>query len=473
MISYSIYIIDDEKTITDGVTMALEDDYRIKAFSEAETAIDQLEKDPPDLILLDIGLPGMNGIEALRHIKDVYPDILVIMITAYEDVDTVISAMKLGAYDYVVKPLHMDGLEVSIRNALETIRLRKEVRSLQEKHLKEQIPCFIAESNAIQDVMDFIKMVAQSPDTPVLIMGETGTGKELLASAIHYNSPNFKAPFATVNCAAIPKDLIESELFGYEKGAFSGAGAAGKKGLIEEAAGGTLFLDEVGDLSLEAQAKLLRFLELGEFYRVGGTKKMHIDTRVVSATNKDIDQMIEDGQFRRDLYFRLGVIKVKAPSLNERPDDIIPLTKYFLQEFSQKFGKKFSGISSKTDNVLLAHNWTGHVRELKNLVERAVLIGKGPDLLPVDLGLESYTRDETGTHAEEKVGFPPLSAEGLDLDGQLQSFEKHYIEEALQIAKGNESKAAKLLNINTTPFVTAERSCSVNEAVCILAAMEH
>jgi DNA-binding NtrC family response regulator len=451
-ISYSIYIIDDEKTITDAVTMALEDDYRIQAFSEAETAIDQLEKDPPDLILLDIGLPGMNGIDALRHIKDVYPDILVIMITAYEDVDTVISAMKLGAYDYVVKPLYMDGLEVSIRNALETIRLRKEVRTLQEKHLKEHIPCFIAESNAIQDVMDFIKMVAQSPDTPILIMGETGTGKELLASAIHYNSPNFKAPFATVNCAAIPRDLIESELFGYEKGAFSGAGTGGKKGLIEEAAGGTLFLDEVGDLSLEAQAKLLRFLELGEFYRVGGTKKLHIDTRVVSATNKALDQMIADGLFRKDLYFRLGVIKVKAPSLNERPEDIIPLTKYFLAEFSRKFDKKFTGSTPEAEAVLLAHNWTGHVRELKNLVERAVLIGKGPDLLPADLGIESAGRDESKGYASEAAGFPPLPAEGLDLDGQLQSFEKHYIEEALQIAKGNESKAAKLLNINHHTF---------------------
>ena len=214
IITYSIYIVDDEKTITDGITMALEDEYQIKAFSDAETAIEHLEKDPPDLILLDIGLPGMSGIGALRHIKDLYPDILVIMITAYEDVDTVISAMKSGAHDYIVKPLYMDGLEVTIQNALETIRLRKEVRALQETHLKEHIPYFIAESNAIQDVMEFIKMVAQSPDTPIFILGETGTGKELLASAIHYNSPNFKASLATVNCAAIPKDLIESELFG-------------------------------------------------------------------------------------------------------------------------------------------------------------------------------------------------------------------------------------------------------------------
>jgi DNA-binding NtrC family response regulator len=452
MIKYSIYIVDDEQAITDSVTMALEDDYQIKAFSDAEMAIAQLPKDPPDLILLDIGLPGMNGIDALRHIKDVYPDILVIMITAYEDIDTVISAMKLGAYDYVVKPLHMDGLEVTIRNALETIRLRKEVRALQEKHLKEHIPCFIAESNAIQDVMEFVKMVAQSPDTPVLIMGETGTGKELLASAIHYNSPNFKAAFATVNCAAIPKDLIESELFGYEKGAFSGAGAAGKKGLIEEAAAGTLFLDEVGDLSLEAQAKLLRFLELGEFYRVGGTKKLHIDTRVISATNKDIDQMIADGRFRRDLYFRLGVIKVKAPSLNERPDDIIPLTKHFLQEFSRKFGKKFTGISAEAETVLMAHNWTGHVRELKNLIEGAVLIGKGAELSLKGLDLDPKSQREQKAPIRDKNGFPFLPPEGIILDAQLQSLEKHYIEEALKIAKGNESKAAKLLNINHHTF---------------------
>jgi DNA-binding NtrC family response regulator len=449
---YSIYIVDDEQTITDSVTMALEDDYRIKSFSDAETAIAHLEKDPPDLILLDIGLPGMNGIDALRHIKDVYPDVLVIMITAYEDVDTVISAMKLGAYDYVVKPLYMDGLEVTVGNALETIRLRKEVRTLQEKHLKEHIPCFIAESSAIQDVMEFIKMVAKSPDTPIIIIGETGTGKELLASAIHYNSPNFKAPLATVNCAAIPKDLIESELFGYEKGAFSGAGAAGKKGLIEESAGGTLFLDEVGDLSLEAQAKLLRFLELGEFYRVGGTKKHHIDTRVISATNKDLDQMIAVGQFREDLYFRLGVIKVKAPSLNERPDDIIPLTKYFLQEFSKKFSKEFTGISSDAETVLMTHHWTGHVRELKNLMERAVLTGKGPELLPRDLGLDPKSQRRQQSTISGKTGFPPLSPEGIVLDEQVQSLEKHYIEEALKLAKGNESKAAKLLSINHHTF---------------------
>jgi len=362
MIQYSIYIVDDEKTIREGVTMALEADYHMEAFSDAETAIEAIDKNPPDLILLDIGLPGMNGIEALSQIKSLYPDILIIMITAFEDIQTVISAMKLGAYDYVVKPIHMDGLEVTIGNALETIRLRKEVQILQEAYLMENLPCFVAESHAIQDVMAFIDMVAKSPDTPVLILGETGTGKELIAKAIHYRSPNFKGPLMTVNCAAIPKDLIESELFGYEKGAFSGASATGKKGLIEESASGTLFLDEVGDLSPEAQSKLLRFLEEGEFYRIGGTKKVQIETRVVSATNKDLENMIEKELFRKDLYFRLGVIRVEVPSLNERPEDIIPIAKHFLLAFSRKFDKTFTGISPEAESALMAYRWTGNVR---------------------------------------------------------------------------------------------------------------
>ncbi len=452
MNKFSIYIVDDEQTIREGISMAIEDNYLVKPFSTAEAALKAVAENPPDLILLDIGLPGMSGIEALQKIKALHPALPVVMITAYEDIDTVIAAMKSGAYDYVLKPLHMDALEITISNALDTIRLRKEVQALQEKQLQEHIPCFIAASNAIQDVMDFIKTVAQSPDTPVLIMGETGTGKELVAAAIHYYSPNFSAPLATVNCAAIPRDLIESELFGYERGAFSGADTAGKKGLIEAAANGTLFLDEVGDLSLEAQAKLLRFLEQGEFYRVGGTRKIHIKTRVVSATNKDIDRLIEQGQFRKDLYFRLGVIKVKVPSLNERPDDILPLTKYFLQEFSQKFGKKFNRISAAAQNALLAHNWSGNVRELKNLMEAAVLVGQGPELSLQHLRLEAHTRQIEPAPATDDMTLAGLPPEGIDLDERLQSIERKYFEDALNLAKGNESQAARLLNLNHHTF---------------------
>jgi two-component system response regulator AtoC len=339
MIEYGIHVIDDETLIRDSIAMALEETYRIETFAEAEPAIKAMEKDPPDLVLLDIGLPGMDGIQALEKIQKRHPGLLTVMITAVEDIDTVVAAMRLGAYDYVVKPLQMDGLETTIRNALETIRLRKEVRSLQRQVLQANVPCFIAESDVIQDVMAFVGQVAKSPDTPVLIQGGTGTGKELIASAIHYQSPNFQGPFITVNCAAIPADLVESELFGYEKGAFSGAGAAGKRGLLEAAGGGTLFLDEIGDLSPDAQAKLLRFLEQGEFFRVGGTRRQILNTRIISATNKDLERMIADGRFRKDLYFRIGVVKVKIPALNARTDDILPLARHFLVEFENKFGK--------------------------------------------------------------------------------------------------------------------------------------
>ena len=452
MISYHIYIVDDEQSIRDSLTIALGSDYQVDAFSTAEMAIKALKNKLPDLILLDIGLPGMNGIEALREIKEIYPEILVVMITAYEDIDTVISAMKLGAYDYVVKPIRMDSLSVTINNALENIRLRKEVQSLQEKYLEENMPCFIGESKAIQDVMDFIGMVAKSPDTPVLIYGETGTGKELLADAIHYRSPNFKGSLITVNCASIPKDLIESELFGYEKGAFSGANPSGKKGLIEEAAKGTLFLDEVGDLSIEAQAKLLRFLEEGEFYRVGGTKKTHVKTRVVSATNKNLEDMLKKELFRKDLYFRLSVISVEIPSLNERRDDIIPLAMYFLSEFSRKFSKVFSSISSQTKNALLHHNWTGNVRELKNLIERAVLIGKGPELTIQELGIEDKSFNDKSLQMKMEMPFAKFPPEGVALNEIHKAIEKLYIGKALTLSGGNETRAAKLVGLKLNTF---------------------
>jgi len=450
MITYSIYVVDDEETIRQAITTALGADYRVDSFSTAEAAIEAMKMALPDLVLLDIGLPGMSGIEALQNLRRQYPDVLIIMITAYEDVSTVVSAMKLGAYDYVVKPLHMDSLEVSIRNALDTITLRKEVQILQEKYLRENLPCFIGESNVIHDVMEFIGMVAKSPDTPTLIAGDTGTGKELLAGAIHYRSPNFKGPLITMNCAAIPKGLVESELFGYEKGAFSGANASGKKGLLEEAACGTLFLDEVGDLSQEAQAKLLRFLEDGEFYRVGGTKKLHIQTRVVSATNKDLESMLEQGTFRKDLFFRLGVIKVHVPSLNERREDIMPLVKHFLFEFNKKFDRKFSGVSPEAEEALTAYRWTGNVRELKNLIEKAVLIGSEPLLEMKDLGTEGPQK--TTIKKKDENSFTPLTPEGIDLPSVQRSLEKFYFEEALKMAKGNESEAARLLNINHHTF---------------------
>ncbi len=450
MIAYSIYVVDDEESIRQGIADALGDRYDVKVFTTAEAALDVMAAAPPDLVLLDIGLPGMSGLDALRAVKQRDPDTLVIMITAYEDVNSVVSAMKGGAHDYIVKPLHMESLEMSIRNALGTIRLRKEVRALQERYLKENLPCFMGDSREIRDVMELVKVLAASPDTPVLVLGETGTGKELIASAIHYGSPNFRGPFVSVNCASIPRDLIESELFGYERGAFTGAKAEGKMGLVEKAEGGTLFLDEVGDLSLEAQAKLLRFLEEGDYYRVGGTKRLKVKTRVVSATNKNPVSLIEKGLFREDLYYRLAVVKVEVPSLNKRREDIVPIAQHFLVEFGRKFNKPFTGISAEAREAIVNFHWRGNVRELRNAVERAVLIGKGPELQVLDLGME--TRGGGADRAGGESSYPPLPPGGLDLRSAQEAMEKHYLQEALKITGGNESKAAALLNLNHHTF---------------------
>jgi DNA-binding NtrC family response regulator len=461
MISYSLWLVDDDPMVREGVKTALEDHYEIKTFETADAMLEDIPKSQPDLVLLDIGLPGMNGIEALKQLKVLNPETLVVMITAYDDIDTVIASMKLGAHDYVVKPLHMDALEVTIRNALETIRLRKEVQAYQEKYLKENVPCFIGESRGIQDIMQFVEAVAKSPDTPVLILGETGTGKELIAGAIHYRSPNFKGPLITVNCASIPKDLIDSELFGYERGAFSGASSSGKKGLIEEAAGGTLFLDEVGDMSLEAQAKLLRFLEDGEYYRIGGTKKFTIKTRVISATNRDVDSMIQQGLFRKDLYFRLGVIRIEIPSLTNRREDIIPIAHHFLVELSRKVGKALTGISPQAEEALKNLNWPGNVRELKNLIEKGVLVSKGPELTLQDLGVNEAQKTQAAKDERKDRSFPPISPAGIDFPSVQDSIEKYYIEEALHLTAGNESKAARLLNLNHHTFRYRRRKLQI------------
>ncbi len=448
MISYSIHVVDDDPVLQHIITAALEDKYKLKAFSEALPAIASLEEDGPDLILLDISLPDMNGIDALQEIKRLYPDIAIIMITATKDIETAISAMKFGAYDFMVKPINIGALEISIRNTLEKTRLRKEVQLLQEKYLKENIPCFVGESNAIQDVMQFVDKIAKAADTPVLILGETGTGKELIASTIHYKSPNFSGPFITVNCSAIPKDLLESELFGYERGAFTGARTSGKKGLVEQAADGTLFLDEIGDLSLDAQAKLLRFLEEGEYYRVGGTQKLRIQTRVVSATNKDLDAMAEERLFRRDLYYRIAVIKVEIPSLTDRRGDIIPIARHFLVGFSEKHGKAFRGFSPESEDFLMNYEWKGNIRELRNFVERAVLIGKGPNLTIEDLGLEQTHQPPTVLQPTSDTESPSFPGEGIDLNG----LEEYYIREAYKRAGGNETKAAQLLKMSYYSF---------------------
>lgn len=462
MVRYCIAVVDDEQSIRDGLDMILNDTYDLALYPDAETFVATLADQAPDLVLMDIGLPGMGGIEALEIVKHCLPGLPVIMITAFEDIQMVIRSMKLGAFDFVLKPINPDLLEMTIGKAVSSIALIKEVQQLQERFLRENEPCFIGKSKNIEDIMDFINLVAGSPDTPIMILGETGTGKELIARAIHARSPVFQGPFVAVNCSAFPEELLESELFGYEPGAFSGARHQGKKGFIEEARNGTLFLDEVADLSPAGQAKLLRFLENGEFYKVGGTRAYQVSTRVVSATNKDLDRLVAEGKFRKDLYFRLCVVNAKIPSLNERPDDILPLAKYFLFQFNEKFGKSLTGFTENACRQLMSHTFTGNVRELKNMVERAALVAKKNLVDTPELGIFSGTSAGTGirqvSRTESGMGPAPdiqpadLPEGGIILGDLLSEMEYKYMARALERANGNESQAARFLHMNHHTF---------------------
>lgn len=445
--NYSLLIIDDEESIRDSLSMALGRQYHVSTCASGKQALACLPALAPDLVLLDIGLPDISGLEVLDGIRRQSPHAAVIMITAFEDLDTVISAMKRGAFDYLLKPLRMDALKLCLERAGSSIRLGKEIRILQDKALREQIPFFVAESEALTDVVQTVARVAVSPDTPVLIEGDTGTGKELIASAIHYRSPNFRGPLITVNCAAIPSELIESELFGYAPGAFSGAGKKGKTGLVEGAAGGTLFLDEIGELPQSAQAKLLRFLQEGEFYALGSTVKRTVRTRVVAATNRNLEDMVRQETFRQDLFYRLAVVRIRVPSLARRTEDILPLARLFLHQYGEKFGKKFTDLTQSACDALLGHAWTGNVRELRNIMERATLMACGPELDASDLGLSGEC-----TPARTTVDAPLLTRDGVDLPDVLQELERRYYEEALRLMEGNESQAARLLNVSRDTF---------------------
>lgn len=441
----SILIIDDEESIRDSLALTLGRDYQVATAATASQGLELARKDPPDIVLLDIGLPDQSGLEIMPELRQSAPHAAIIVITAYEDVRTAISAMKAGAVDYLVKPVRLEALSAALGRTASFLRLGKEARLLQERALREHMPFFIAESDAITAVMDLVGRVAQSPDTPVLVEGETGTGKELLASAIHLRSPLFRGPLVSLNCAAIPRDLVESELFGYAPGAFSGAERRGKAGLVATADGGTLFLDEVGELPLEVQAKLLRFVQSGEFYPVGATRPRTVQTRIIAATNRNLEECVAQGTFRQDLFFRLAVVRIRVPSLAERQGDILPMARAFLHEFASKFARELTGLTPEAEACLLAHSWPGNVRELKNLMERAALLARGPQITPEDLGLEAPSRPPA-------AALPPLPPEGLDLPRLLAQVERHYLSQALALAQGNESQAARLLQLTRDTF---------------------
>jgi DNA-binding NtrC family response regulator len=436
-----VLIVDDEVGTRESLRMLLKNNYEVFLAKNAEEAFLQIKEHSPDIVLLDIILPDVDGLKVLEKIKQKEPDVIVIMITATRTVKTAVEAMKLGAYDYVTKPFDTEELSLIIRRALSTQALEKEVRYLREEIDKScGFGNIVGKSKVMEDVFKIVRQIADSKST-VLIMGESGTGKELISRAIHYNSNRRNYPFVTINCAAIPETLIESELFGHEKGAFTNA-IEKKLGRFEVAHEGTLFLDEIGELSLATQAKILRFLEEKEFNRVGGSKTIKVDVRLITATNKELTQLLKKGSFREDLYYRINVVPIIIPPLRERKEDIPLLIDHFIRKFNEENNKNVKGVSKEALELMMNYEWPGNVRELENLVERVIALTPNEDIQPNELplsliniskinGLKEYILDG-------KVPF--LKAE--------EEFERGIILDALKRSNYVQSHAAEMLGIS-------------------------
>jgi DNA-binding NtrC family response regulator len=439
-----ILFVEDDKLFQQMVNDFLEDTYEVILSESAENAFEILGKITPDLILLDIRLPEMDGIEALKRIKTSWPEIPILMLTAVSEVATVVEAMKLGAYDYLTKPLVGKELLIKIDRALESLEIKRELEQRRELQLATNKEYqLIGVSAALEKVREQIQIAAAS-DVTVLIQGETGTGKELVAREIHARSSRASEPFVAVNCGAIPKDLIESEFFGYKKGAFTGA-QRNEVGKFQLADHGTLLLDEIGELSFDAQTKLLRVLEEEEFYPVGGTELVRVDVRIIASTNKNLNYLMERKAFREDLFFRLNVYPIYIPPLRGRTEDIIPLAEYFMERFSTKFGKNFTALSPEAQDILLKYPWKGNVRELRNAMERVIISEKGTLIEKEHLSfLEPPSQIEFSKDT--------LKLSEIGLDRFLEETEKKLILEALKLASGNKTKAAELLKISPPSF---------------------
>jgi two-component system response regulator AtoC len=455
-----ILIVDDDKLVRWTLTQkSTEFGYFSLEAASGEEALRMLQTEHVDAILLDVHLPDLSGIEVLDKLKNAGETRSVIMMTADPQLDDVKAALRLGAYDFVSKPINFDELSVTLQNALDAGELRTEVESLRgEVRRRAGYHEVIGVSRKITELMKFVYKVAASEATTILIQGESGTGKDLVAKAIHYRSNRSEKPFVAINCSAIPETLMEAELFGHEKGAFTDAKAM-KKGLFEVADGGTLFLDEIGELSPLLQAKLLRVLEDQVIRRVGGVRDIQVDVRVIAASNRDLEREVREGRFRQDLYYRLAIISIFLPSLRERKEDILPLVDFFLAHYNKKFRKSVQGLSDDTRRLLLNYDWPGNVRELKNALERAMILEEGNLLKPDDLPFSVATgrsgpvlSDKSAPAPVEspaipgKRRLPPLSIpEG---GTSLEDVEHALVELALQQSHGNQIKAAKLLNIS-------------------------
>ncbi len=444
MLKDKILVADDEQSMREFLEIMLKKEgYKVSLASNGEEVVKMVDKDIFDLVLLDIRMPKLDGISALKKIKSVNPETIVIMITAYASADSAIQAMKEGAYDYITKPFKVDEIKLIIRNALEKKQLQKENRLLKQM-VKERyhFDNIIGQSPKMLDLYDLLEKVSPTK-TNILITGESGTGKELVAKAIHLNSPRRDKPFVTLNCGAIPESLIESELFGHMKGAFTDA-IATKKGLFEVADEGTIFLDEISELPLLMQVKLLRVLQDKEFKRVGGTEDIRVDVRIISATNKDLEEAVRERRFREDLFYRLNVIQIKLPPLRERREDIPLLAEHFLKKYSTELNKNITKISPEAIQILLHYDYPGNVRELQNIIERAVALETGLELSSQNL--HSYLNEQPAV----KKGLFDLEIpkEGIDLERVVEDLERTLLLKALDKTKGIKKKAAELLHIN-------------------------
>ncbi len=435
-----ILIVDDEEFLRHELERILgEEGYSISGVETGGEALELTARESVDMVLLDLNLPDIHGIEVLRALKARDPDILVIVVTGYGSVESAVESIKLGAYDFIKKPFKADAIKLIVKLALETQMLRQRVRVFQEREMTPG-QTVVSQSAEMEKILEQVHDVALHQDTTALITGESGTGKEVVARMIHSFSRRSEDPFLEINCASIPGPLLESELFGHEPGAFTDAKRT-KQGLLEAANGGTVFLDEVGDMDAGLQAKLLRFLETHKIRRVGGVREMSVDVRIVAATNRDLRQSMEEKKFRSDLFYRLNVFPIHIPPLRERPDDILPLAQYFLEDFAKKFRKSLSEISLNAREHLLAYAWPGNVREVKNLMERMAITCRSSILSTEDLPEEVRGGQ---TAAPDRWRLPP---DGCNLDELEAQLARTMIEQALERSEGNVSKAAKLLGM--------------------------
>jgi len=441
----SILIIDDEVLTLNNLKRALEKEgYEILLADSGETGMEVFKQHRPNLVLVDLMLPGIDGIEVLRQIKRADANTVVIMITAYEILEKAVESMKLGAYDYLLKPFKISDLKMSVARALELqslkIRVTETVETEKGKYYFDRI---IAKNKKMKDVVETARKVAQLDKTTVLITGESGVGKELLARAIHYNSPRVDEQFIEINCAAIPEGLLESELFGYEPGAFTDARRR-KIGFFEKADNGTIFLDEIADMPLPLQAKILKVLEERSFTRLGSTSQIKIDVRIITASNRDLKKLVKDGNFREDLFYRLNVVPLAILPLRDRKEDIIPLTLCFIIELNKELHRSFKGISEEAANIFLEYDWPGNVRELRNVIERIMALHQVGEIKVEHLPMEIKSR----TVSADTV----VMREACDKDEfvTLSELERRYIKRVLEYTNGNKSRAAKILGIHFT-----------------------